>query len=116
MSRADNTARHDATTHRARGAIDELDRAGQPVSVAGVAAVAGVSRSWLYDQPKLTAAVTRLRDREQAATAVAAQRATPDSLRQRLESARVEIERLRTENSTLRDQLARALGEQRTRR
>jgi hypothetical protein len=46
----------------------------------------------------------------------AAQRATNNSLRQRLDGARDEITRLRADNANLRDQLARTLGEQRTRR
>jgi integrase/recombinase XerD len=39
-----------------------------------------------------------------------------ESLRQRLDTARAEIQRLRTENAALRDQVARTLGEQRIRR
>jgi hypothetical protein len=49
-----------------------------------------------------------------AARRATAQRATADSLRQRLDAARAEITRLRAENRTLRDQLARHLGLQRT--
>lgn len=125
MSRADNTAhlrraatvRHDATIARARTAIEEFDRTGEPVTVAGVATAAGVSRSWLYEQPELIAAVNHLRERTvtsgDAAPVPSAQRASDESLRQRLDTAKVEIERLRTENSGLRDKLARALGEQR---
>jgi hypothetical protein len=128
VSRADNTAhlrraaaaRHDATTIRARAAITELDRSGAPVTVAGVATAARVSRSWLYDQPELIAAITHLRERAvtgaDATPVPGAQRASDESLRQRLQIAKVEIERLRSENTSLRDQLARALGEQRTRR
>jgi len=49
-----------------------------------------------------------------AARRATAQRATADSLRQRLDAARAEITRLRAENRILRDQLARHLGLQRT--
>jgi hypothetical protein len=45
-----------------------------------------------------------------------AERATPESLRQRLDDARHEIARLRAENSALHQQLARRLGEERSRR
>lgn len=125
MSRADNTAhllraaadRRDAATRRAVAVIAELDRSGSAVTVAGVANVAGVSRSWLYEQPALLAEITQLRDNAPTAVPVpAAQRASDESLRQRLDAARIEIERLRTENTLLRDQVARALGEQRIRR
>jgi hypothetical protein len=42
-----------------------------------------------------------------------AQRATPDWIYHRLDAARDEIGRLRTENSALSDQLARSFGDQR---
>lgn len=102
---------------KAVAAIAELDRSGTAVTVAGVAKAAGVSRSWLYEQPALLAEITQLRDNAPTAVPVpAAQRASDESLRQRLDAARTEIERLRTENTLLRDQIARALGEQRIRR
>jgi hypothetical protein len=125
VSRADNTAhlrraaagRHDAATRRTIAVIDEFDRTGAAVTVAGVASAAGISRSWLYEQPELLAAAIQLRDRAaDAAPVPAVQRASDESLRQRLDTARAEIERLRTENAALRDQVARALGAQRIRR
>jgi hypothetical protein len=125
VSRADNTLhlrraaadRRDAATRRTIAAIDEFDRVGASVTIAGVASAAAVSRSWLYDQPELLAAALRLRERIPSATRVPAkQRATDESLRQRLDAARADIERLRTENAALHDQLARTLGEQRLRR
>lgn len=126
MSRADNTGhllkaaadRRDAATRRAAAVIADFDRTGQSVTVAGVASAAGVSRSWLYEQPDLLDAVTRLRDRVTtgAASIPGVQRASDESLRQRLDAARTEIERLRAENAALRNQVARVLGEQRIRR
>lgn len=126
MSRADNTAhllraaadKSDATTRRTIAAIAEFNRTGTAVTVAGIASAAGVSRSWLYEQPDLLAAVTQLRESSTTtATPVPrSQRATDESLRQRLDTARAEIERLRSENAALRDQVARTLGEQRIRR
>jgi hypothetical protein len=127
VTRADNTrhllaaaaARHDAALQRSRGAIEDLDRAGDPITFTAVARAAGVSRGWLYKQPDLRGAVIQLRrDHPTAATPTmpAAQRATTDSLRQRLDSARDEITHLRADNATLRRQLALSLGEQRLRR
>lgn len=126
MSRADNShhlqraavARHESAMARARNAIEQLDCACIPVTFAAVAAAAGVSRSWLYTEADLRDAISRLR-RSRSATstaAPAAQRATTDSLLERLDSARDEITRLRAENTTLHAQLARSLGEQRTHR
>lgn len=65
----------------------------------------------------LLAATLQLRDCTPSSTQLpAAQRASDESLRQRLDAARAEIDHLRSENGVLRDQIARALGEQRLRR
>ena len=69
MSRADNShhlqraaaARHDAAVTGARNAIEQLDRAGTPITFTAVADAAGVSRSWLYNQPDLRDTITGLR-------------------------------------------------------
>ncbi len=125
MSRADNAhhlvraaaARHDVAVSRARTAIGAMDRAGKPITFTAVARAAGVSRGWLYNQPDLRDVIVRLRsDRPTAPPVPSPQRATPASLRQRLDDARDELARLRAENGALRDQLARRLGEQRARR
>jgi hypothetical protein len=124
VTRADNThhlvqaaaARHDRSLSRVRAAIDALERDGQPLTFAAVARVAGVSRSWLYDQPDLRDSIIRVRrDRPIASPVPSVQRASPASLRQRLDDAKDEVARLRAENTVLRDQLARRLGEQRVR-
>jgi len=125
VTRADNahhlaiaaTARHDATAARARDAIDALDRAGTPITIAAVARTASVSRSWLYRQPDLRATIMRLRDLPGPARATplpATQHATTTSLRHRLDATRDEVTRLRADNARLRDQLAQALGKNRT--
>ena len=126
MTRADNThhlkvaatERHIAAVARARAAIEELDRVGTAVTFAAVADAAGVSRGWLYTQPELRAAITGLRHIRTLTTPTrpAAQRATTDSLRARLDAARDEIQHLRTENANLHAQLARSLGDQRVHR
>jgi hypothetical protein len=48
------------------------------------------------------------------AARITAQRASAESLRQRLDTARAEITRLRAENHSLREQIARHIGLQRT--
>jgi hypothetical protein len=53
--------RSDQTLARAQQALRELQTAGQPISVAAVAARAGVSRAWLYTQPELRQQITALR-------------------------------------------------------
>ena len=121
MTRADNTAhlrqavadRRDAATRRTTAVIAELARTGAHASVAVVAHTAGVSRSWLYEQPDLLADVNRLREPTTTIPVPAAQLATDESTRQRLDTAHDEIQRLRAENDMLRNQVARTLGEQR---
>ena len=107
-------ARHDAAVDRARAAVAELDRTRRPITITSVARAAHVSRSWLYEQPDLSETIIRLRTTAaHSAASPIAQRATPDSIRQRLDATRHEISRLRAENTALRDQLARTLGQQR---
>lgn len=122
MTRVDNTehlrraaaVRHADATDRTREAIRTASRLGEPASFAAVATAAAVSRSWLYDQPELRAAITDLRQRRPSPGR--SDRATDESLHQRLDAARIEITRLRADNARLRDQLERSLGSQRLRR
>ena len=53
--------RHELTRAKALQALRELDRAGTPVTFAGVAQAAGISRSWLYTQPDISDQIRRLR-------------------------------------------------------
>jgi hypothetical protein len=94
-------------------AIRTLDRAGAPVTVAGVAELARVDRSYIYDHPELLDEIRRLREASTTAVAPrpAQDRATVASLQARLASAHEEIARLRAENHALRDRLAVALGD-----
>ena len=95
-------------------AIRKLDRAGQPITVAGVAALAGVDRSYIYDQPDLLEEIRQRRtaDAGQAGAAPAGRdRATVASLQARLASAHEEIARLKAENRKIRERLAIALGD-----
>ena len=96
-------------------ALRELDRAGAPVTFAGVAQAAGISRSWLYTQPDISSHIRRLREKTDGAGAVpAGQRATEASLRARLTAALDRNKHLADDNARLRRQLARALGDQRS--
>ncbi len=92
-------ARRARTLARAEQALGELEAEGAAMSFQAVAHRAGVSRQWLYTQPRLRARIEQLRDRAPA-TALgvpAGQRASEASLRQRLESTRAENQRLRKE-------------------
>ena len=93
-------------------AIRKLDRVGEPITVAGVAGLAGVGRSYIYDHPDLLEDI-----RQRRATPVtpaprpAVERSTIASLQARLRSADEEIARLKAENRRLHERLAVALGD-----
>ena len=111
--------RHELTRSRAVQALRELDRAGVPVTFAGVAKAAGISRSWLYTQPDISSQIRRLRKETANAAGSAggipaAQRATNASLGARLAAALDRNKQLADENARLRRQLAHALGGQRS--
>ena len=111
--------RHELTRSRAIQALRELDHAGAPVTFASVAAAAGISRSWLYTQPDIRDQIQHLRDTTAttpATTIPARQRATGASLRSRLTAALERNRVLAEENTRLRRQLARVLGDQRSAR
>jgi len=105
-----NARRHQSALLAARHAIDQLCREGRAVNFGSVSRAAGVSRAWLYRQADVRESIGRLRSSALPVPPGAAQRASLSSLRQRLETARGEISRLRAENSALRGQLARQLG------
>jgi hypothetical protein len=108
-----NARRHQSALSAAQGTIERLCREGRPVNFGAVARASGVSRAWLYRQAELRDSIGRLRSTTAPAPAPSAQRASISSLRQRLETARAEVSRLKAENTVLRDQLARQLGAKR---
>jgi len=109
--------RHELTRSRAIQALRELGRSGQPVTFAGVAQAARISRSWLYAQPDIAGQIRRLRTETGTAGSIpAGQRATDASLRARLTAALDRNKQLADDNARLRRQLARALGDQRSAR
>ena len=63
-----------ATRRSAVAALRRMNEAGMPITFDSLAREAGVSRSWLYNQPDLRAEVERLRDRPHPA----ADRRVPD--------------------------------------
>ncbi|WKK24108.1 DUF6262 family protein [Streptomyces olivoreticuli] len=105
-----------ATRRRAVAALHRMDAASTAITFETVAREAGVSRSWLYNQPDLRAEIERLRARHR----VPATRPVPDrqrasdlSLLRRLEAATKRNRQLEAENRELREALALALGERR---
>jgi hypothetical protein len=110
--------RHELTRAKAIRAIGELDRAGTAVTFGTVATAAQVSRSWLYTQADIRDEIRKLRacapPRSRPTAAVpTTQRASAESLRQRMIIMQERIHNLVEENQRLRNQLAVALGKQR---
>ncbi|WP_406191208.1 DUF6262 family protein [Streptomyces sp. NBC_01017] len=106
-----------ATRRRAVSALRRLDTTGGAITFETVAREAGVSRSWLYNQPDLRAEIERLRARHRVPGARSVpdrQRASDASLLRRLEAATQRNRQLEEENRELRQALALALGERRT--
>lgn len=110
---AANLSRHQAALGAARHAIADLQASGADVTFAAVAKTSGVARSWLYDQAEIRQLIGRLRD-DAPPPALHAERATAESLHQIADALRLELARLGDENKTLREQLARQLGINRT--
>lgn len=120
--RADNTAhlttaarrRHELARAKTIRALRELDQTDRLVTFPIVAQHAGVSRSWLYTQPDITAEIQRLRALARQAPTTrlpAQQRGSDASLRQRLHVAQQRNRQLAEDNQRLRRQLAQALGQ-----
>ena len=106
-------ARSIAAEQRARHAITELDRRGQPITFLAVAAQAGVSARYLYAHPQLRTTIEHLRDEQNSTPSRPPRhpRANDESIRARLRGTLEENKQLRAENTQLRDELALAHGE-----
>jgi hypothetical protein len=97
---------------RATQAIHSLDQRGETITFAAVAAAAGVSRQYLYSHPQLRPEIEQLRGRQRTAPSrlPASDRPSDTSLRSRLRAALDDNQRLREDNTALREELAVALG------
>jgi hypothetical protein len=107
-------ARHEQTLQRAQAALAAMASDGTPVTIARLAANAGVSRAWIYNQPGLREQIRQLQRHHAPAIPLArpaATRASDESLRRRLELAHQKVTQLRAENQQLRHDLATAHGQ-----
>ena len=110
--------RHERTLQRASETLTALADSGGPVSIAALAARAGVSRSWIYTQPELRDRIEQLQQRSSRISrrADGAHRASDESLRRRLAVAHERNTQLCKENQQLRESLAHAHGQLRAAR
>ncbi len=108
--------RAQATRRRALVALRHMDNAGTHTTFDALAREAGVSRSWIYNQPDLRTEIERLRDQPRPAAGRPVpdrQRSSDASLLRRVEVATQRIRELETDNTRLRHALVEALGERR---
>ncbi len=108
--------RREQTLARARQALRELESSGVTVTVAAIAAKAGVSRAWLYAETELRQQIDALRGRTLSTPQTPVERSSDASLRHRLALAHQRIRELTDDNHKLRDQIARLHGQLRTAR
>ena len=107
-------ARHEQTLQRAQAALAAMASDGTAVTIARLAAEAGVSRAWIYTQPGLRDQVEQMQRGHAPGRPRArppGSRASDESLRRRLELAHQKITQLRAENQQLRHDLAAAHGQ-----
>jgi hypothetical protein len=106
--------KRDSALVRAREALAAMHDAGSEITFQGVADRAGVSRQWLYKNPKLRAEIDKLRATDRSPHAVPGpQRTTDASLRQRNAMLLEDNRRLRAENTQLKQEIATLIGERR---
>ena len=118
--RADNSAhliaaarrRTASSVDRVRDTLRDLHRSGEPVTVAGVARQAKVSRTFLHSQPELLQAIRSLRTQNDGLYAIPVrERASEKSLLTRMEGLTAANKKLRDDNAKLRRRLELALGD-----
>ncbi len=87
-------ARHEQALQRAQATLAAMASDGTHVTIARLAAEAGVSRAWIYTQPGLRDQIERMRHGYASGrppASRAASRASDESLRRRLELAHQKI-------------------------
>jgi hypothetical protein len=118
--RADNTEhliaaakrRSASSVERVRDTLRDLHRSGKPVTVAGVARQANVSRTFLHSQPEFLEAIRSLRTQNDGLHPIPArERASEKSLLTRIEGLTTANKKLRDDNTKLRKRLELALGD-----
>jgi hypothetical protein len=98
--------RRDARARVTR-ALAQMQCAGEPISFLAVARRAGVSRTYLYDEPELRTQITRLRsDGPRPGGVPSPERASERSLMARNRALLEENQRLREETGALKAELA----------
>ena len=101
--------KHEECLERVTTAIHEADRLRRPVTVQGIAKVAGVSASWIYTQPDVYDAIRSRRsesDRHRSVRVPNGQKAGPSSQQKRIELLALRLRETVEDNERLRRELA----------
>lgn len=108
--------RREQTLAKAHDALRDLEASGAAVTIAAIAAKAGVSRAWLYAETDLRNRLNVLRNNRLVTAPAPVEPSSDASLRARLTLAHQRIRELADDNQQLRDQLARLHGQLRAAR
>lgn len=105
--------RSEQTQQRAQQTLTAMATRGDRITLARLAQAAGVSRSWIYTQPELREQIEQLRLATPARPhgSAAANRASLESLKRRLDLAHQRIAQLRDENEQLRRSVEQLHGQ-----
>lgn len=105
--------RSEQTLQKAQDALTAMAARGDTVTVASLARSADVSRAWIYTQPELRERIEQLRLAPPARLpgSAATSRASPESLKRRLNLAHQRIAHLRDENQQLRRSVEQLHGQ-----
>ena len=99
------------TFAKAEEGIRQLLRSGKPINFESVANAAGVSRAWLYKQPKLKERINHLRQQASSDKQVPKrQRASDESKNAMIAALKQQIKELRVDNQAMKQQLEIAYG------
>jgi hypothetical protein len=102
--------RHREARERTENAIASADRSANRATLVSIAQAARVSRSWIYTQADLVAAIEQLR-RQRTSDGPVHKPASTESLRRRLETSLTRNRVARQQIATLTHQLEAAHGE-----
>lgn len=91
---------------RAEEGIKTLLETGRSINFGTVAEIAGVSRTWLYNQPEIRVKIEKYRDKQTKKTHHSQEQKTLDQKKKsKIKDLKEHILRLKTENSGLRTQI-----------
>lgn len=103
--------KRDQAIEQTEKAIRQLIKECRPINFGTVAEVAGVSRTWLYNQPETRDRIEQLRDQQPGKKKVVrSQKASDASNAAMVHTLKDQVQRLRSENQGLRHHMEKVVG------